>query len=182
MGNHNWHPDAVRILAGWLPEWLKDNPDVDFMAIGDLELGDKLGIPRPHLRDRPRRLAKPVFDFPDLPRVLPEIDIGLVPLELSTFNEAKSCLKGLEYGACGIPFVASSTGEYVRLVAEAPVGLLADTPEEWRHALDLLVSDKETRRVMGANGRIIAERFSVERDWRLWESAYLDVLDQAKAA
>jgi hypothetical protein len=35
---------------------------------------------------------------------------------------------------------------------------------------------------MGENGRTVAERFSVERDWRLWESAYLDVLDQAKAA
>jgi glycosyltransferase involved in cell wall biosynthesis len=152
------------------------------MALGDTELRDKLGIPKARMCDRPQWLERPVFDFPEITKVLPEIDIGLVPLERGVFNEAKSCLKGLEYGACGIPFVASSTGEYVRLVAEAPVGLLADTPEEWRHALDLLVSDKETRRVMGANGRTVAERFSVERDWRLWESAYLDVLDQAKAA
>ena len=56
-----------------------------------------------------------------------ELGVGLVPLLDSAFNRAKSWLKGLEYAALGVPFVASPTPEYVKL-AGLGAGLLADDP------------------------------------------------------
>jgi glycosyltransferase involved in cell wall biosynthesis len=65
----------------------------------------------------------------------------LVPLNLVPFSEAKSYLKGLEYAASGIPFVASPTYEY-RLLAKEGIGRIASTPDEWRdHVTELLDPD-----------------------------------------
>lgn len=60
--------------------------------------------------------------------------LGIVPLELSQFNQAKSALKGLEMAALGIPFVASPTREYLRLEAYG-LGKTAKTPGDWRRHL-----------------------------------------------
>jgi hypothetical protein len=53
-----------------------------------------------------------------------QMDIGLVPLNDIPFNRAKSFIKGLEYTASGIPFVAQGTGEY-ELLATDGVGRVA---------------------------------------------------------
>jgi hypothetical protein len=48
------------------------------------------------------------------------IHVGLVPLTRGPFNEAKSYLKGLEYAAAGIPFIATPTEEY-QVAVRVPV-------------------------------------------------------------
>lgn len=172
VGNHHFHPGAVGMLRGLLGPWLERNPDVDFVAAGDVELHDLIGVPAA------QRLTIPPVLFPDLAQIVATFDVGIVPLEPGPFNEAKSALKGMEYMACGIPFVASATGEYERLVRRWPVGFLARTPAEWRRYLDALVRDHDVRRAMGGNGRAAARQVSVERDWRAWEVTYLDLLEE----
>jgi hypothetical protein len=71
------------------------------------------------------------------PELYPEVfvfDIGIVPLSRTPFNECKSFIKGLEYAAAGIPFVASSSREYKRLASQG-IGLIADKPIEWKKLL-----------------------------------------------
>ena len=98
-----------------------------------------------------------VKDYPD--RMF-SMNIGLVPLNRVPFSEAKSNLKGLEYAAKGIPFIATPTREY-EILAEAGIGRLAETPDEWRdHATELL--DPEVRKAEGARIREL-----VERDWNI---------------
>jgi hypothetical protein len=71
-------------------------------------------------------------------------DIGLVPLTDIPFNHAKSFLKGIEYAAGNIPFVASALPEY-QILAKSGVGRVAGTPDEWvRHLTELL--DYRTRK------------------------------------
>lgn len=41
-----------------------------------------------------------------------DLDIAVAPLESNTFNRCKSWVKLLEYGACGVPVVASKFGPY----------------------------------------------------------------------
>lgn len=103
------------------------------------------------------------------------IDIGIVPLELSPFNQAKSALKGLEYAALGIPFVASPTREYERLEAYG-VGKTAKTPGEWRKHLQRMIDrPAETERIAKeARDRIEAEftyRVNAPQWLRAWEKA-----------
>lgn len=82
-------------------------------------------------------------------------DVGLAPLQPCRFNTAKSNLKGLEYAACGVPFVASPTPAY-RALAGQGVGLLAQTPLEWKRRILTLCRDQELREQLVLNGRIYA--------------------------
>lgn len=67
----------------------------------------------------------------DFPRLL-DFHIGLVPLRVTPFNEAKSELKGLEYAAAGIPFIASPTGVYRQLhEAWGDAVRIARKPTDW---------------------------------------------------
>lgn len=52
------------------------------------------------------------------PRQVADLDVGLVPLADNAFNRAKSWLKGMEYAALGVPFVASPRAEYERLAED----------------------------------------------------------------
>lgn len=72
-----------------------------------------------------------------LPMAAPEnyaqlfkFDVGIVPLSTAPFNEAKSYIKGLEYAAAGVPFVASATREY-RFLADSGIGVVAKKPNHW---------------------------------------------------
>lgn len=82
-------------------------------------------------------------------------DVGLAPLQPCRFNDAKSNLKGIEYAALGVPFVASPTPEY-RALASQGVGLLAETPVEWKRQILRLLRDQALRDDMVVNGRVYA--------------------------
>ena len=71
------------------------------------------------------------------------MDIGIVPLSHKPFNRAKSAIKGLEYSAAGIPFIAQDLDAYVDL-RSAGIGRIAKKPKDWvRHIKEL--SDYDTR-------------------------------------
>lgn len=82
---------------------------------------------------------------PDKYASLLNFDIGLVPLNVIPFNRAKSNIKGLEYAAAGIPFVASDIDEYSRLANEFGVGRVVRKPNQWIAALRQLC-DFDTRK------------------------------------
>jgi hypothetical protein len=84
-------------------------------------------------------------------------DIGLVPLTDITFNHAKSFLKGIEYAAGNIPFVASALPEY-QILAKSGVGRVAGSADDWvKHLTELL--DYRTRKIEAA-----VQRQTVLRD------------------
>ncbi len=75
-------------------------------------------------------------------------DVGIVPLGLTRFNQAKSWLKGIEFLNAGLPVVASPTAEYVRLAKMVPHQVaIAKTPDQW---FDLLGTLKARREQMTA--------------------------------
>lgn len=78
------------------------------------------------------------------------MDVGIVPLEYSTFNKSKSALKGIEYISLGKPFIASPLPEYERLVEESGAGVIARTREEWATAARDLLEDGDKYRKLGA--------------------------------
>lgn len=66
------------------------------------------------------------------------MDIGLVPLTKMPFNRCKSDIKGLEYAAAGVPFIASNLDAYIELQHDLGVGRLAKNPAQWtRHIKEL---------------------------------------------
>lgn len=98
-------------------------------------------------------------------------DIGVVPLVDIPFNHAKSWIKGLEYAAAGIPFIASPLPEYVRLNQEFGIGRLASTPSEWKEHIEEL-SDPSVRFEEAQRQRaIIDSEFHVKKMAREFDDA-----------
>ena len=168
VGGTLWRSGDIEILRDWLPGFVKDHKVLVHHSghiPGDgNHFGVRAGVKK--VRTEPMCLLK------DYPSKMFKMNIGLVPLNRVPFSEAKSNLKGLEYAASGIPFIATPTEEY-RLLAEAGVGRLATTPDEWRdHAVELL--DPVVRAAEGLRIRSI-----VEQDWNIeskgdeWATAIL---------
>lgn len=166
VGGTLWRSGDIELLREWMPAFVKDHK-LQVHHSGHIP-GDgrhfaaRAGLSR--VGTIPMSLVK------DYPKLLEPIHVGVVPLTRNDFNEAKSYLKGLEYAASGIPFVATPTEEY-RLLADAGVGRLAETPDEWRdHMTELL--DPDVRRVEAERQRrIVKQRFNINGMGETWDTA-----------
>lgn len=168
MGWSKWHRGDLAVLQGVIGPFLKRHPEVEFVAAGDPDAHDLLGIPEE------QRVSYDPVKFRDgkLPDITAVMDIGLVPLELNNFNEGKSYLKGMEYAACGIPCIASPTSSYKEWVEPGVNGLLAKRAKDWILHLELLVTDHDLRRQMGRNAREKASRHTIQDHAYKWEDFY----------
>jgi hypothetical protein len=61
---------------------------------------------------------------------------------------AKSDIKGLEYAASGIPFIAQDLDSYVNLYKTLGVGVIAKTPMDWIKSIKRLC-DPAVREELG---------------------------------
>ena len=113
-------------------------------------------------------------DFNAYPALPAQFDIGLIPVIPTVFNVAKSPLKILEYGARGVPYVASSLAPYVRFHTDTngQGGYIARNQEEWIEGISKLVEDEEDRKTR-ANfilNHIKTEYAGASNAWR-WAEA-----------
>lgn len=143
-------PENCKLLIGGFPEvkdegLFKYHPDVEFL---------------------------PGCKFEEYPEMVAKADIVAIPLVDNKFNSCKSDLKGLEYGACRVPCVASDVAPYRRWVEHGVNGFLASKTKHWIRYLKLLVEDKELREQMGK----AAKKKAMERDINNyignWERVY----------
>lgn len=162
-GSTQYRNGDLELLRDWLPDFL-DSYDLKFHHAGHTpgapSFAEVVGID-PH-----RVTTSPLCKITDYAAGL-KFDIGIVPLTDIPFNHAKSNIKGLEYAAANIPFVASDLPEY-RLLHEDGVGLLATTPEEWRSQMETLL-DPNYRGKQAKMGRAtVISNWSIESmagDW-----------------
>ena len=84
---------------------------------------------------------------------LMEADCGLMPLSDDAWSQGKCGLKLLQYGAAGLPAVASPVGVNPEILAGGRGGFLARTPPEWSEALLRLWESPDLRARLGAFAR-----------------------------
>lgn len=72
-------------------------------------------------------------------------DIGISPLIRNPLNHCKSDIKFLDYSALRIPGVFSNVGQYPDTLTGHQMGILADQPEDWFAALELLINNSTIR-------------------------------------
>jgi len=155
-GATNFRNNDLEQLREWLPDFLEEH-DLMFHHTGHTDNAPTFdavtGVNPNRVRTYP---LVPITHYAQGFR----FDIGLVPLNDIEFNHAKSNIKGLEYAAAGIPFIASDSPEY-RLLHEAGVGRIARTADDWRHNAEALLSlalrRQEAKRI----------RQTVIRDWSI---------------
>ncbi len=110
-----------------------------------------------------------ITDYPSKMASL-KLDIAIAPLESNFFNECKSNLRLLEYGAMGWPVVCSDVYPYQTL--NPPVLRCSDSATEWVTALRKLMDDAEMRSRMGAELHAwVQENFLLSNKVLEWRDA-----------
>lgn len=140
----------------------------------DLRLGGTDYRPTFRAGDR-AKYSQWVRVFDDAPGYFETIDfdIGLAPLAAGReFNKSKSNIKVLEYGARGIPSIATDCEVYRSFVRHGENGFLVKRDHEWLHYLSILASDGDLRRKMGEAARADAAKWTIEEHAVEWERAY----------
>jgi len=110
-------------------------------------------------------------------RVIAETyDVGMIPLAPTAFNAGKSCLKGKEHMAVGIPFVYSPREDYRKLNRASGCGLPAETTKQWYAQLKRLLTDEVLWKEQSEMGRTYMQDQTYEAQaWRwmsAWEEAF----------
>lgn len=147
-----------------LQRFLKRNPNVEMHTIGP-----RLFVPKGLAKNQWRH-TNWIRKVEDYWRAL-DFHIGVAPLRPHQFNWAKSFLKALEYGARGIPVVASDVGPYSSYVMHGVTGFLVKRDHEWSKYLSLLVEEHQLRENMGQAAREAALQYTLSRTSPLWENA-----------
>lgn len=80
------------------------------------------------------------------------LDIGIMPLTDSPWEEGKCGYKLIQYMACGLPVVGSPIGVNIELITPGENGFLASTENEWVNQLETLIWDRDLRLKMGCKG------------------------------
>jgi len=165
LGGTLWRSGDIELLRDWLPGFVKQH-NVPVSHSGHIPGDPRHFAVRAGLK---RVETTPMRTISNVPKMM-TFHVGLVPLARNGFNEAKSYLKGLEYAAAGIPFIATPTEEY-RLLEAAGVGRLASSPDEWiDHATALL--DPSTRIAEAERNRaIVKQRFDISGMGEEWATA-----------
>nr|WP_272903646.1 glycosyltransferase family 4 protein [Sulfitobacter sp. M22] len=95
--------------------------------------------------------------------LIQSMDIGVMPLPDTPWTRGKCGYKLIQYMACGLPIVASPVGVNRDIVEHGVNGFLAESDEEWRAAIGMLLNDAALRRRMGAAGRKkVEEQYSLQ--------------------
>ncbi len=141
VGDLDLIADVVKALAG----------EVDWIFFGMCP--EKL---RPYVRE-----FHPGVDIDLYPAKLASLnlDLALAPLEQNLFNECKSNLRLLEYGACGFPVICSDVLSYQ---VDLPVTRVKNRFRDWMEAIRMHIADLEATGRMGDQLQA-----AVRRDWML---------------
>lgn len=125
---------------------------------------------------RSARFIKWKNSIPEYYPVIDEFDIGIAPLQANRFNNSKSPLKALEYGARRIPVVAARRGPYEDYVKNGLTGFLCANDREWIYSIQTLIDDPELRSSMGDSGYQQALGYRISDRWAEWATLYEELL------
>ncbi|WP_216320887.1 glycosyltransferase family 4 protein [Deinococcus aestuarii] len=91
------------------------------------------------------------------------VDIGLMPLLDDAYVRGKCAFKLIEYGALGIPSVATDLGANRDVVVDGVTGFLAASDEQFRARLAQLIRDPGLRASLGGRARArVLDHYSLE--------------------
>jgi hypothetical protein len=176
VGATPWRSGDLELLSGFIGNYiLANNQKVRFHHSGHLPdsptAAGQLGI---DTRFVTTDYLTPIGDYP---KIFNNIDIGIVPLTDIPFNHAKSFIKGLEYAAAGIPFIASPVPEY-KFLFDSGIGRVASTPEEWIYHFNEL-RDVGIRKEEAKINIEKLEDFSIQKRGDDWEATMRFILEQS---
>lgn len=171
------HFEDWKILAHILPEFMRVNPSVILVILGQKFEGTLVGVDPARIEYRG---WCPTPAYPYVSAAL-DLDFAVIPLEDSDFNNCKSAIKWCEMAALSVPAVTSFVEPYAELmdlVPENGMFVEANSLQGWLIAMNKMAQDHDTRRIMGYNARrTVEDHYDVEKRFPLWPEAYKSLLE-----
>ena len=137
------HNDDIKMVLPVLERILSENQNVYLVFVGELD------IPEDLKQFKNRIIVKPFDDWKKLPYTIASVDINIIPLENTIFNQAKSENKWTEASLVKVPTVASNIGALKNMIQNNETGILCSTNDEWYQALTRLIHSKSERTRLG---------------------------------
>lgn len=153
--------DSNKIIIGYFSGTITHNEDfamIRSVIIDLLKKHDNLYLKVVGLLDLPPEMEEvkdkvivaPFVDWRELPKLIRSVDINIVPLEDSIFNEAKSENKWTEASLVEVPTIASNVGALADMIEMDKTGILCkNTDTAWRKGLERLIGSAELRESLG---------------------------------
>jgi glycosyltransferase involved in cell wall biosynthesis len=113
--------------------------------------------------------------FFELPRILSEADLGIVPTKDSVFSDELLAMKSLEYISLGIPIVISRTKTHSYYYKDDMVKFFrAGSHEDLaKSVIGIIGNPKEQKRLVAKT-----EEFMEKHNWTVYREKYFSVIDQ----
>jgi glycosyltransferase involved in cell wall biosynthesis len=173
VGATPWRSGDLETLNPFFGEFLKEK-HLKFHHAGNIinapTAAQQIGI------DKRLCTVEPMKTMLGVPELYRKMDVGIVPLRDVPFNHAKSYLKGLENAAAGIPFIASGGLPEYQSFADAGVGRIANTPDEWIGHMTELLNPKTRLEERTKNREIVTEQFSMKQRGYDWDEVFRAIL------
>lgn len=173
VGATHWRSNDLEQLSEFIDDYLKRNNMLFHHS------GHSSSAPPAHelMKIDPKRsTVLPMAPIDAYPNLLSPIDIGIIPLNDIPFNHAKSFIKGLEYAAAGVPFIASYSPEYEYL-SQKGIGRIARNKDEWIYHLDELRTFQMRADEASENYNHLAD-FDISARGDDWDATFKVILEQ----
>ena len=168
---------GVEFLIHASPLILEKCPDARFLVVGDGVMKDKLLEITSGLGLSDKFTFTGRIPYERVPLYINAADVCVAPfIKERNSKIGLSALKTYEYLACGKPIVASSIPGVKDLIefSGGGISVTPENPEELAAAVVRLLSDENTRAVMGEKGR----RYVVEN--HSWDGVARKILDMCR--
>lgn len=144
--------------ANWINELEKSHPEVEFHVVG-IQGDNRFGE---NVKWIPWKKETEVSE-------IQKMDVGIMPLQDSLWEKGKCAYKLIQYGACGIPGIASDVGMNNEVTIPNETGYLVDSDEDWSRRIIELKNNREERIRLGKNARkLVEEKYCIQVTAKKW--------------
>ena len=140
ISGSNTHDDDFEVVISALVRLLEANPLVRLILAGYVSVDERLT----RFESRITRLQ--YVPYTELPKILAQFDLQIIPLENCPFNESKSHIRFLESAAVKCPVVASAVGEQANTIIDGVTGFLVDDEADWFNVLSHVIHNPKLRK------------------------------------
>lgn len=139
------HNDDMLMILPVIVRIMKENPNVEFHVVGEVDIPNELQ------EFKNRIISSPFVDWKKLPEIISKVDINIVPLEDTIFNQAKSENKWIEASLVKVVTVASKVGALEKMILDKETGFLCSNNDEWYETLTKLIENVNYRSKVADN-------------------------------
>jgi len=164
----SWHgmPDNLQYIEPIIEE-LKDVGDLRLRIIMP-EVDSKRRSNRERVAAWPVPVDFVVWQRDTFVHEMAQAHAGMVVLPDTSFCRSKGQHKCCGYFGLNIPVIASNMPGYREVITHGENGLLAETPDQWREAIER-IRDPGERQRLGGNARELSEHFRAPVIGEVWD-------------